>query len=144
MFYKLLKFNIIGDNRGSLISLEQKKNIPFKIKRVYYIYNTEPNVIRGKHSHPDLKQVIVCVNGSCNFLLDNGKKKEIIKLNSPNIGLYLGKNIWREMYDFSKDCVLMVLASDIYKENEYIRDYQKFLETTKKRILKKKKLILIR
>lgn len=131
MNIKLIKFNVMGDNRGSLISLEQFKNIPFQIKRVYYIYDTKTNVVRGKHAHPNLKQVVVCVNGSCKFLLDDGKNKKNIKLSSPDIGLYIGKNIWREMYDFSKDCVLVVLASDYYDKKEYIRDYQMFLKNKK-------------
>jgi len=122
----------MGDNRGSLVSLEQLKNIPFKIKRVYYIYNTQADMVRGKHAHPNLKQVIVCVSGSCKFLLDDGKNKKNIKLDSPNTGLYIGKNVWREMYDFSKDCVLVVLANDFYNESEYIRDYQTFLQKVKK------------
>lgn len=122
----------MGDERGSLISLEQLKNIPFKIKRVYYIFGTQKDAIRGKHSHTHLKQMAVCVKGSCKFLLDNGKKRKIIELNSPDTGLYIGKNLWREMFDFSSDCVLMVLASDYYNEDEYIRDYKKFLKTLKK------------
>jgi dTDP-4-dehydrorhamnose 3,5-epimerase-like enzyme len=131
MNYKLLEFKIMGDERGSLISLEQQKNIPFKIKRVYYIFGTKTNMVRGKHSHPNLKQVAICVNGSCKFLLDDGKKKETVELNSPNIGLYIGKNIWREMYDFTSDCVLMVLANEYYNEDEYIRDYKEFLKKVK-------------
>jgi len=122
----------MGDERGSLISLEQQKNIPFKIKRVYYIYGTKTDMVRGKHAHPNLKQVAVCVNGSCKFLLDNGKEKQTVELNSPDVGLYIGKNIWREMYDFTPDCVLMVLANEYYNEEEYIRDYQRFLDSIKK------------
>ena len=131
MDIKILKFKVNGDERGSLISLEQQKNIPFNIKRVYYIYGTKKGIVRGKHSHQNLKQVVICVNGSCKFLVDDGKKKEILELNSPNIGLYIGKNIWREMFDFSSDCVLMVLANDYYNENEYIRDYKNFLKSIK-------------
>lgn len=132
MDIKTIKFQIMGDERGCLISLEQYKNIPFNIKRVYYIFGTKKGIIRGKHSHKNLKQIVVCISGSCKFLLDDGKKKNIIELNSPDTGLYIGKNIWREMFDFSHDCVLMVLANDYYNENEYIRDYKKFLETLKK------------
>lgn len=131
MVYKILRFKIMGDNRGSLISLEQLKNIPFKIKRVYYIFNTKPDVIRGKHAHTNLQQVAICVSGSCKFLLDDGKIKKNILLNSPNKGLYIGKNIWREMSDFSPDCVIMVLANDYYKVDEYIRDYNQFLKIKK-------------
>ena len=132
MKHKLIKFQVMGDERGSLISLEQQKNIPFKIKRVYYIYGTKTDMVRGKHAHPNLKQVAVCVNGSCKFLLDNGKEKQTVELNSPDVGLYIGKNIWREMYDFTPDCVLMVLANEYYNEEEYIRDYQRFLDSIKK------------
>lgn len=125
---KKIKFKAFGDNRGSLISLEQHKNIPFKIKRVYYIFGTRTNTTRGKHAHTNLKQIVICVSGKCKFLLDDGKKKKIIELNNPTEGLYIGKNIWREMYDFSHDCVLVVLANKYYDENEYIRDYEEFLK----------------
>lgn len=120
-----------GDERGSLTSLEAGKNIPFQIKRVYYIYDTKRDVPRGFHSHKDLEQVLICVNGSCKIKLDNSKVKETFELNSPQKALYIGKNIWREMYDFSQGCVLMVLASDYYKPEEYIRDYDEFLKGLK-------------
>jgi dTDP-4-dehydrorhamnose 3,5-epimerase-like enzyme len=125
---KIIKFKSFGDNRGALVSLEQHKNIPFNIKRVYYIYGTRTNTTRGKHAHTNLKQIVICVSGKCKFLLDDGKKKKIVKLNNPDKGLYIGKNIWREMYDFSHDCVLVVLANKYYNENEYIRDYKEFLK----------------
>lgn len=132
MEYKLLEFKVMGDERGSLVSLEEEKNIPFNVKRVYYIYGTKTDTIRGKHAHINLQQVAICVSGSCKFLLDDGNTKEIVELNSPNIGLYIGKNMWREMYDFSQDCVLIVLANEYYDENEYIRDYEDFLKIIKK------------
>jgi dTDP-4-dehydrorhamnose 3,5-epimerase-like enzyme len=132
MNFKLLNFKVMGDDRGNLISLEENKNIPFDIKRVYYIYGTKENTVRGKHSHPDLQQVAVCTSGSCKFLLDDGENKEIIELNSPDVGLFIGEDLWREMYDFTPDCVLMVLASDYYNEEEYIRNYQEFLKKIKK------------
>ena len=127
MNYKILNFQIIGDERGKLVSLESFKNIPFDIKRVYYIYDTniEP---RGFHAHAKLEQVIVVLAGSCIFELDDGKNKEIVELNSPDIGLYIGVNMWRIMREFSSDCRLMVLASDYYDENEYIRDYNNFIK----------------
>jgi dTDP-4-dehydrorhamnose 3,5-epimerase-like enzyme len=128
MNFSLLNFKKMGDERGQLISLEENKNIPFEIKRVYYIFDTKTNTIRGKHAHPHLQQVVVCVSGSCKFLLDDGKNKKIVELNSPETGLLIGENIWREMYDFSPDCVLMVLANEYYNEEEYIRDYQEFLK----------------
>lgn len=131
MGYKLLDLEIMGDERGSLISLEAKKNIPFEIKRVYYIFGTKEGVIRGKHAHKNLKQVVICTSGSCKFLLNDGKNKEIIELSKPNVGLYLDNLIWREMFDFSPNCVLMVIASEYYEPKEYIKDYNEFLKEAK-------------
>lgn len=131
MNFQIINFQIHGDKRGSLISLEQDKNIPFAIKRVYYIFDTKADVRRGFHSHKNLKQILICVSGCCKILLDDGKEKKVIDLNSPQKGLLINKNIWREMYDFSDDCVLMVLANGIYEESDYIRDYQQFLESIK-------------
>ncbi len=127
----LIDFKIMGDNRGSLIALEENHNVPFDVKRVYYIFGTKENVRRGFHAHKNLKQLAICVNGSCTFLLDDGKLKEHIALTSPTQGLLIEGLIWREMYDFSKDCVLMVLADNYYDENDYIRDYDVFLEAAK-------------
>lgn len=132
MEYKKLDFKIYGDNRGSLISLEENKNIPFKIKRVYYIFDTKEGVRRGFHAHKNLEQVLICINGSCDVLLDDGKEKTVIKLENRNEGIYLKKLIWHEMFNFSADCVLMALASDFYNEDDYIRDYQKFLNLIEK------------
>jgi dTDP-4-dehydrorhamnose 3,5-epimerase-like enzyme len=122
-----IMFNILGDDRGSLISLEANQNIPFDIKRVYYIYATKENVKRGLHAHINLKQVAICVNGSCKILLDNGENKQVVNMDKPSKGVILQEMIWREMYDFSEDCVLMVLASELYDENDYIRDYSDYL-----------------
>ncbi len=125
---RFIEFDIKGDNRGSLIAIEELKNIPFKIKRVYYIFNTKKGVRRGFHAHKKLKQVAICVSGSCKFLLDNGKEKvNEILLDKIDKGLFIEDMIWHEMYDFSKDCVLVVLASDYYNEADYIRDYNEFL-----------------
>lgn len=121
-----MTLEVMGDDRGSLISLEGNKNIPFSIKRVYYIFGTQQQTVRGRHSHPNLQQVVVCVSGSCKFMLDDGSEKQIIELNTPSKGLFIGENIWREMYDFSPDCVLMVLANEHYNENEYVRNYEEF------------------
>lgn len=116
-----------GDERGMLVSLEEFNDIPFKIKRVYYMYDTKEGVRRGFHAHKSLEQILVCIHGSCKVLLDNGHEKKIVSLEKPYEGLYIANNMWREMYDFSPDAVLMVLASEIYKEEDYIRDYDKFL-----------------
>ena len=129
MKIEFIDFEIKGDERGSLIAIEEFKNIPFEIKRVYYIFNTKHNVRRGFHAHKNLKQVAICVKGSCKFLLDNGKERiDEIVLNKPNKGLLIEEMIWREMYDFSEDCVLLILANEYYDESDYIRDYEKFIK----------------
>jgi len=126
---QLLDLGVIGDERGALVSLESNKNIPFDIKRVYYIYGNKGDVARGFHAHKALKQVAVCVSGSCRFVLDDGEEKVEVILDKPDKGLKIEEGIWREMYDFSDDCVLMVLASDFYSESDYIRNYSEFLRT---------------
>lgn len=125
----LIDFFAIEDDRGALVALEQFKNIPFEIKRVYYIYGNKKNLARGFHAHRDLQQILICVSGSCNVILDNGKEKHKYILNKPNQGLLVNKVIWREMLEFSDDCIILVLASNYYDENDYIRDYDKFMET---------------
>ena len=125
---KTINFKPLGDERGSLVALEGNKNVPFDIKRAYYIFGTKKGVSRGFHAHRNLKQVAVCVTGSCRFVLDNGKQREEVALDKSTIGLLIDDLTWREMYDFSPDCVLMVLASEHYDESDYIRDYQEFLK----------------
>ena len=117
-----------GDERGQLVALEEFNDIPFRIKRVYYMYDTLPDVVRGHHAHKHLQQILVCVHGSCKIRLDNGKEKKIVVLEKPYEGLYVANNMWREMFDFSPDAVLMVFASDLYDESDYIRDYDEFLK----------------
>ncbi len=126
MNYKLVKLNIYGDNRGKLAVVEGNKDIPFEIKRVYWIFDTVPEQERGKHAHKDLEQIIVAMDGACQFMLDDGKTQETVWLNRPDVGLYIGKNMWREMRHFSYGCKLMILASRHYDEKEYIRDYEVF------------------
>lgn len=115
-----------GDERGMLVALEEFKDIPFEIKRVYYLYDTKKDVRRGYHAHKCLEQILVCIHGSCKVLLDNGCEKKTVSLERPYEGLYIANDIWREMYDFSQDAVLLVLASDFYREEDYIRDYEEF------------------
>lgn len=128
----LIDFKIMGDNRGSLIALEENHNVPFDVKRVYYIFGTEQGVRRGYHAHKNLKQLAICVSGSCTFLLDDGTQQKYITLSSPTQGLLIEGLIWREMYNFSLDCVLIVLADAYYDENDYIRCYDKFLQEVQK------------
>jgi len=126
--YELVDFQTLGDDRGSLIAIEEGYNAPFEIKRVYYIFDTKEGVERGFHAHINLKQMAIVVKGSCTFVIDDGSKREEVELNSPNTGLLIEGLIWREMKDFSQDCVLVVLASEHYDESDYIRDYQKFID----------------
>lgn len=125
------QFQQHGDDRGHLIALEEYNDIPFTIKRVYYMYDTKTGIRRGYHAHKSLEQILVCIHGSCKVLLDNGREKKIVYLEKPYEGLYIPNNIWREMYDFENDAVLMVFASEVYDENDYIRDYETFLKCTK-------------
>lgn len=126
-----IAFQSKGDDRGSLVALESHKKIPFEIKRVYYIFDTKSGVVRGLHAHKNLSQVMVCLKGSCRIVLDNGCTKEQVVLDSPDKGLLIDSMIWREMHDFSADCLLLILASEHYAESDYIRDYDDFLEIMK-------------
>ena len=132
MNYKLINMHVFGDDRGKLISLESNKNVPFEIKRVYYIFDTVPDQDRGVHAHKNLEQIIIAIDGACQFVLDDGKTRETVWLNRPDVGLYIGKNMWREMKNFSYGCKLMVLASEYYDENEYMRNYDDFLAEVNK------------
>lgn len=121
-----------GDDRGQLVAIEAMKDLPFEVKRVYYIYDTLPGVRRGFHAHRNLQQILVCVHGSCKILLDNGFEQENVLLDKPYEGLYIANNMWREMYDFSEGAVLLVLASEHYDEADYIRNYEEFQKFVKK------------
>lgn len=123
----MIQFQPHGDERGMLIALEEKKNIPFEVKRVYFMYDTLEGVHRGKHAHKSLKQVLFCPCGACTISLDDGKEKKEVRLDKAIEGLLVEACVWREMYDFTPDAVLMVLASDYYDEKDYIRDYDEFL-----------------
>ena len=125
---KTLYFKPLGDERGSLVALESNRSVPFDIKRVYYIFGTKEGVSRGFHAHRNLKQVAICVTGSCRFVLDNGKQREELILNGTEKGILIDGLVWREMHDFSPNCVLMVLASEYYDELDYIRDYGVFID----------------
>lgn len=126
---KWIDFQSLGDERGSLVALEigREQAVPFDIKRVYYIHHTARGVSRGHHAHRRLKQVAICVAGKCRMILDNGSVREETWMDFPTKGLLIESMVWREMHDFSDDCVLLVLASEHYDESDYIRDYQKFI-----------------
>ena len=132
MITKLEEFKVLGDHRGQLVALEANRQIPFDVKIVFYIYGTLDGIPRGNHSHYKTKQFLIAVNGSCKVTLDNGKEKETFDLNKPNLGLFQDALIWGSMHDFSSDCVLMVLADEYYDANDYITNYDKFLEIVNK------------
>lgn len=124
---KMYDFKKHSDNYGNLVPIEANKDIPFDVKRVYYIYEVKENIRRGFHSHKDLHQMLICVNGSVKILVKNPNEEEVIELNDASKGLYIGPMIWREMYDFSDGAVLLVLASEYYTEDDYIRKYEDYL-----------------
>ncbi|MBT2374821.1 dTDP-4-dehydrorhamnose 3,5-epimerase [Pseudomonas fluorescens] len=128
---RLVDLKIIGDERGSLISLEAGNILPFDVKRVYYIFGTLAEVSRGFHAHKNLLQLAVCVSGKCRMVLDNGTHTEDVWLDSPSKGVFINNLIWREMHDFSEDCVLVVFASEKYAESDYIRNYDDFIRIVK-------------
>lgn len=117
---------ILGDHRGKLIALEEGIDVPFDVKRVFFIYGTQEGVRRGQHSHYKIKQYLIAVAGSCKVTLDDGSKKSTYLLDAPDKGLFQDAMLWGEMHDFSEDCVLLVLASEHYDESDYIRNYQDF------------------
>ena len=127
--YEILDFKEYGDERGNLVVAEgDGMDIPFDIKRVFYMYGSDPDIIRGQHANRQTEFVLINVSGSSKVLVDDGRSREVIVLDKPRMGLYMGPMIWKEMYDFSADSVLLVLASEHYQEQEYIRDYQEFIK----------------
>lgn len=127
MDIKRYTFDSMGNEQGQLVALEEFKNVPFDIKRVYYIVKTVGDVTRGKHAHRKLEQILVCVNGSFKLKLDDGKEQTVIEMNKYNEGVHVSSCIWREMYDFEPGTVLLVLASEYYDPSDYIRDYDEFI-----------------
>ena len=116
----------LGDHRGSLMVAESDKNVPFEVKRIYYILDAKPDVPRGFHAHKSLIQLAFCLKGSCKMLMDNGVEKQEVYINQPDKGLIIPPLVWHEMHDFSEDCIMLVLASDCYDESDYIREYKEF------------------
>ena len=129
MDYKIIDFPVHGNHEGKLVALEKNNDFPFEIKRVYYIWDTSRYAIRGRHSHKNLEQVVICVKGACDFILDDGKTRETVHLNNPAQGLYIRNNLWREFTNFSDDCVVLVLASEHYNTSDYIHDYNEFIKS---------------
>lgn len=126
--FKIIEFGEYGDERGNLVVAEcGGVDVPFEVKRVFYIYGSDSEVIRGRHANRKTEFVLINVSGSSKVKVDNGKETAIVELNRPRMGLYLPTMLWKDMYDFSEDSVLLVLCSEHYDGNEYIRDYDEFL-----------------
>lgn len=124
---KVLELANLGDERGELIVAEGNKVIPFDIKRVFYIYKTTKGTIRGLHANRESKFFFINVSGSCKIKVNDGITQDIITLDQPHKALYMDKMIWKEMYDFSEDAILIVISSEYYNGSEYIRDYAEFI-----------------
>ena len=128
---KPIEFPVIQDHRGNLSFIETGRHIPFEIKRVYYLYDVPGGAERGGHAHKDLQQLIIAMNGSFDVVLDDGYEKKRIHLNRSYNGLYIPKMLWRELDNFSSGSVCMVLASEFYTEDDYIRDHNEYVELNK-------------
>lgn len=125
-YYKLLEFPEMGDERGNLVVIEGNEDIPFEIKRVFYMYGTDSNMIRGSHANKKSKFVLINVAGSTKIKLDDGFSTIVIDLNKPRMGVYIPAMLWKDMYDFSEDAVLLCLSNEHYDSDEYIRDYEEY------------------
>lgn len=120
---EIIQLNQLGDERGHLVVVEGNKDIPFEIARVFYIYGSDKDVIRGQHANKKSEFVLINVSGKSKVKVDYGNFTEIIELNEPHMGVYIPKMVWKDMYDFTKDSVLLVLSNQKYDSEEYIRDY---------------------
>ncbi|MFQ9569879.1 MAG: sugar 3,4-ketoisomerase [Roseburia inulinivorans] len=128
---KIINFADLGDERGKLVVVEGGQTIPFDIKRVFYIYGSDATVVRGEHANRESEFVLINVAGTSKVRITDGKEELIVELNKPMMGVYIPKMIWKDMYDFSADSVLLVLASTHYNGKEYIRSYDQYLQMTR-------------
>ena len=128
---RMIEFPQKGDDRGHLVIVEGNQDIPFEIKRVFYIYGSDKDVIRGKHANYNTEFVLINVAGTSKVKVDDGTEQKIFSLDRPHTGIFLPRMVWKDMYDFSEDSVLLVLASEHYDETEYIRSYPQYLEINK-------------
>ncbi len=126
---KIVDLPKVPDPRGNLTFIENSKEVPFDIERVYYLYDVPGGSERGGHAHKELHQLIIAMSGSFDVVLDDGKEKRRFHLNRSYYGLYVCPMIWRELDNFSSGSVCMVLASNLYSEDDYYRDYSEFLAT---------------
>lgn len=131
---KLIDLPDFSDTRGHLVAIEGGQDIPFDIKRIYYMFGSDPNVIRGLHAHYELRQVFITMHGRCEVTLFDGTETQTFVLDNPKKGLVLDTMIWREVSTFSEDCVMVVLASEHYDEADYIRDKAQFIKEVSEKI----------
>ena len=124
----VLQFADLGDERGKLVVIEGGRAVPFHIERVFYIYESDPEVVRGQHANRESEFVLINVAGQSKVRITDGTEEFIVELNKPMMGVYIPRMIWKDMYEFSKDSVLLVLASTHYDGREYIRDYDEYLK----------------
>lgn len=124
--YRVINFRDLGDERGKLVVIEGGKDIPFEIARTFYIYGSDCDVVRGKHANRESEFILVNVAGTSKVMVTDGVSKDIIFLDKPMKAVYIPKMMWKEMYDFSPDSVLLVLANTHYDGNEYIRDFEEY------------------
>ena len=124
----VIEFRDLGDERGKLVVIEGNESIPFEIKRVFYIYGSDATVIRGQHANRESQFVLINVAGTSKVRITDGKEEFIVELNRPMMGVYIPRMVWKDMYDFSSDSVLLVLASTHYDGSEYIRDYDAYIK----------------
>jgi dTDP-4-dehydrorhamnose 3,5-epimerase-like enzyme len=135
--YKIIEFPELGDERGNLVVIEGAKDIPFDIKRVFYMYGTDPTMVRGSHANRKSEFVLVNVSGNTKIKIDDGFATTVVELDKPRMGIYIPAMLWKDMYDFSEDAVLLVLSNEHYDADEYIRDYDEY-----KRIIEKEKMFV--
>lgn len=124
---KIINFNDLGDERGKLVVIEGNQSIPFEIKRVFYIYGSDKDVIRGQHANRESEFVLINVAGTSKVRITDGKEEFVVELNKPMMGVYIPNMVWKDMYDFSSDSVLLVLASTHYDGKEYIRNFDDYI-----------------
>ena len=124
---KIINFNDLGDERGKLVVIEGNESIPFDIKRVFYIYGSDSTIVRGQHANRESEFVLINVAGTSKVRITDGKEEFVVELNKPMMGVYIPKMIWKDMYDFSSDSVLLVLASTHYDGKEYIRNFDEYI-----------------